>query len=403
MPIALPLGSASSASFASSPRVAASCLVAVLLLLAACSKPEPTPEPIRAVRTLTVSAATTAPTQEFAADVRARVETRLGFRVGGKLVNRPAGLGDTVRAGQVLAQLDPQDLRLAQDAARAGMSAAQVNLDQATADLKRFRELRDQGFISGAELERRETAAKAAQAQLDQARSQLAVQGNQAQYTTLTATASGVITAVEAEPGAVVSSGAPIVRLAHDGPRDVVFAVPEDRVAQVHALAKVPGAFSVRTWGSDQPLPATIHEIAAAADPATRTFLVKVDVGAKASAGLKLGQTATVTLRAPAVGGVTKLPLAAVREEQGASSVWLVDPASMTVRSQPVQVAGADGNDVVIAGGLAPGQVVVTAGVHVLTAGQKVRFYANGGVATAATRTSATVPAGAAATASAPR
>jgi membrane fusion protein, multidrug efflux system len=359
-------------------RPAARVAIVAVFLLGACSKPEPAPEPIRAVRTVTVAAGTTAPTREFAADVRARVETRLGFRVGGKLVSRPAGLGDTVRAGQMLAQLDPQDLRLAQDAARAGVSAAQVNVDQALADLKRFRELRDQGFISGAELERRETAAKAAQAQLDQARSQLAVQGNQAQYTTLTANASGVITAVEAEPGAVVSSGTTIVRLAHDGPRDVVFAVPEDRVAQIRALAKVPGAFSVRTWGSNQTVPATIHEIAAAADPVTRTFLVKVDVGAKASAALKLGQTATVIVSAPAVGGVTKLPLTALREEKGASSVWLVDPVSMTVKSQPVQLAGADGNDVVIAGGLAPGQVVVTAGVHVLSAGQKVKFYANG-------------------------
>jgi membrane fusion protein, multidrug efflux system len=313
------------------------------------------------------------------------VETRLGFRVGGKLVSRSAGLGDAVKSGQVLARLDPQDLRLAQEAARAGVNAAQVNVDQTQADFKRFKELKDQGFISGAELERRDSAYKAAVAQLEQARSQLAVQGNQAAYTTLTATAAGVITAVDAEPGAVVGAGSPIVRLAHDGPRDISFSVSEDRIAQVRALAKVPGAFSVRTWGSSESVPATVHEIAAAADPTTRTFLVKVDVGPKASAALKLGQTATVLLRAPAVGGVTKLPLTALREEKGATTVWLVDTASMSVKPQPVQVAGADGNEAVIAAGLSPGQVVVTAGVHVLSAGQKVKLYTNGGQAPAGT------------------
>jgi membrane fusion protein, multidrug efflux system len=347
---------------------------ALALSLVACSKPEPAAEPIRAVRTLTVATANVAQSQEFAAEVKARVETRLGFRVGGKLVARPAGLGDTVKAGQVLARLDPQDLRLAQDAARAGVAAAQANVDQAQADLRRFKELKDQGFISGAELERRETAAKSAAAQLEQAGSQLAVQGNQAQYTVLAATAAGVITAIEAEPGAVVSAGSTILRLAQDGPRDIVFAVPEDRIAALRALTQVPGAFAVRVWGSRDAVPATIHEIAAAADPVTRTFLVKADVGAKASSALKIGQTATVLMRAPAA-PATKLPLTALREDKGQSSVWLVDTASMTVKAHPVQIAGADGNDAVVSGGLAPGQVVVTAGVHVLTAGQKVKLY----------------------------
>jgi RND family efflux transporter MFP subunit len=361
-----------------------------VLVLAACSRVEPAPEPIRAVRTVTVASQTAGGTWEYAGEVRARTESRLGFRVGGKIVRRAAELGDTVKAGQVLAQLDPQDLKLGQDAARAALVAAQANYDQSAADLKRFRELRDQGFISSADLERRDTTLKAAQAQLDQARAQSSVQGNQAAYAALVADAGGVITGVDAEPGMVVAAGAPVVRLAHAGPRDVVFAVPEDKVGVVKALAAQPGRFKVRLWGaSNDSFAATIREIAAAADPVTRTFLVKADVG---SAAVRIGQTATVLVEAPQTAGVTKLPLSALKEEQGRSVVFLVDRGSMTVRAQPVQIAGAEGNEAVIAGGLQPGQLVVTAGVHVLNAGQKVKFYAESGAApTAAAAVAATL------------
>ncbi len=365
--------------------------VAMSAVLVACSRPAPAPEPVRAVRTLTVDAGTAAGAHEYAAEVRARTESRLGFRVGGKLLQRQAELGQRVKAGQPLAQLDPQDLKLAQEAARAATQAAQVNLDLATSDLRRAKDLFAQGFVSGAEVERRETQLKAAQAQLEQARAQASVQGNQAAYSTLTATAAGVITGVDAEPGAVLAAGAPVVRLAHDGPRDAVFSVPEDAVAPVRALLGRAGALKVRPWGSAQSLPATVREVAAAADPVTRTFLVKADIG---RADLQLGQTATVVLEQPRRDGVVRLPLSAVAQIEGKTAVWLVDAASMTVKVQPVAVAGADGNAVVVASGLQPGQVVVTAGVHTLSPGQKVKYYAAGAVPPAAT--------GAAASAAAP-
>jgi RND family efflux transporter MFP subunit len=277
----------------------------------------------------------------------------------------------------VLAQLDAQDLLLGQDAARAAMSAAQVSHDQAQADYKRFKELRDQGFISSAELERRETALKAAKAQLDQALAQSSVQGNQAGYAVLVADAGGVITGVDAEPGMVVAAGAPVVRLAHDGPRDVVFAVPEDKVETIRQLAALPGRFKVRLWGDNgAPLPAAIREIAGSADPVTRTFLVKADIG---KAPVRLGQTATVLVELPPASGVAKLPLSALKEEQGKTVVWVVDRPSMTVQQQGVTLAGADGNEAVVSAGLVPGQVVVTAGVHVLNPGQKVKFYVDPG------------------------
>ena len=367
-------------------RHALSLVLATLTVLSACSKTETAPDPVRAVRTLTVSPQTAGGVYEYAGEVRARTESRLSFRVGGKMLKRNVDLGDVVKAGQVLAQLDSQDLRLGQDAARATVAMAQASYDQNVADFKRYKNLSDQGFIGPAELDRREMALKTAQAQLDQAKAQSSVQGNQAGYASLVADASGVITGVDLEPGMVASAGTPVLRLAHDGPRDVVFAVPEDKVGLVKALAAQPGRFKVRLWGdATAPLAATIREVSAAADPVTRTFLVKADIGSTAANGVRLGQTATVLVELPQTAGVTKLPLSALREEQGRSTVWLVDRASMTVRSQDVKLAGADGNDAVISAGLAPGQIVVTAGVHVLNPGQKVKFYVDPGAPPAST------------------
>jgi RND family efflux transporter MFP subunit len=346
--------------------------IATAGLFAACSKQEPPPEPVRAVRTMTISADSGGGVHEFAAEVKARTESRLSFRVAGKLVRRAVELGDTVKAGQVLAQLDPQDLRLGQEAAHAALTSAQASHEQAAADYKRFKDLRDQGFISAAELERRETALTSAKAQLDQAKAQAGVQTNQAAYATLVADAPGVITGVDADPGTVVGAGTPVLRLAHEGPRDVVFSVPEDQIGAVRALAGSPGALKVKLWGDGTASPASVREVAAAADPVTRTFLVKADIG---RAQARLGQTAAVMMELPKMVGITKLPLAAVLEQQGKTSVWVVDKAAMTVKAQPIQVAGAEGNSVLVSGGLVPGQIVVTAGVHVLNPGQKVKFY----------------------------
>ncbi|WP_374564307.1 efflux RND transporter periplasmic adaptor subunit [Ideonella sp.] len=363
--------------------------------LAGCAKKEAPPEPVRAVRTVTVSSGETVAAHEYAAEIRARTESRLGFRVGGKLQSRSVNLGDSVKAGQVLAQLDGQDLRLGQEAARAALAAAQTNLDQVTADYKRFKELRDQGFIGAAELERRDTAMKTARAQLDQAKAQASVQGNQAGYASLVAEVAGVVTAVEAEPGQVVGAGTPVVRLAHDGPRDAVFSVPEDRIGALRQLIGKAGGVMLLPWGDGQPVKATVREVAAAADPVTRTFLVKADLG---NAAVRLGQSANVSVPGPAVAGVIRLPLTAVGETKGQTVVWLLDRGTMTVRSQPVVVAGADGNSVVIGQGVKPGDEVVVAGTHVLTAGLKVKPFVETQVASASKviPASASVPAPAA-------
>lgn len=351
------------------------------VVLTACSRSAPEPEPIRAVRTVIVAMDSAVASREFAAELRARSEARLGFRVGGKLVARPAEVGQRVRAGQVLAQLDPEDLRQGQDAARAALRAAQANHEIAAAELERFKGLRDQGFISAAELDRRTLALTSAKAQLDQAQAQATVQRNQAAYATLLATGPGVVVATEAEPGQVVAAGAAVVRLALDGPRDAVFAVPEDSVAPMQALLGRPGALQVRLWSSGAVVPATLRELAAAADPVTRTFQAKADLG---GAAVQLGQTATVLLRAAPAPGLVKLPLTAVTRVQDKTSVWVVDGAAMTVRPVTVDVAGAEDNTALIRAGLSAGQRVVTAGVHTLSPGQKVRLYGAAAAASAA-------------------
>jgi multidrug efflux system membrane fusion protein len=341
------------------------------LSLAACT-PAPAPqEPVRAVKVVTVGASNFESTPEFAGEVRPRIESRLGFRVAGKLVRRQADLGRRVKAGQVLAQLDPQDLRLAADSARAEVAAAMTNRDLAAADFKRYAALKDQNFISAAELERRETTLKATQAQLDQAQAQLSAQRNQAGYATLVADVAGVVTGVDAEPGQVVSAGTPVVRIAQDGPRDVVFSVPEDKVAMVRIGSDV----AIRVWSGNRNLAGKVREVSASADPVTRTFQVKVAIdGPDAPA---LGSTVTVLPQSLGHVGATiiKLPTSALRQEGLATAVWVLDPRTMLLKSQPVQIATADGNEAVIASGLQPGMVVVVAGVHVLSAGQKVTLY----------------------------
>ena len=345
--------------------------IAVVFYLAACSKPAVPEEPIRAVKLQTVGVQAAQATLEYAGEVKARTESRLGFRVGGKLIERPVEVGQHVKAGQLLAQLDPQDLKLAFDAARAQAAAARTTRDLAAADFKRYQSLKEQNFISGAELERRESVLKAAQAQLDQAQAQLSAQGNQATYAALRADVSGVVTAVLAERGQVVTAGAPALQIAQDGARDVVFSVPEDKVAAVKRGSDV----QVRLWSTPGTLKGVVREVAASADPVTRTFAVKVALQAKDD--LALGSTVTVLPASMQHTGmpVIKLPTSALRQEGQATAVWLLDPGSMTVKSQVVQIATADGNDVVVAGGLQPGMQVVVAGVHVLAPGQKVSIF----------------------------
>jgi hypothetical protein len=355
-------------------------VLAAVTALAACSKPVTLEEPVRAVKVVVIAADGIRSGLEYAAEVRPRTESRLGFRVSGKMMRRMVDVGEHVSAGQALATLDGQDFKLSVDAARAQLAAAVANRDLAAADLKRYKDLREQNFISAAELERRDVALKAAQSQVDQAQAQLSAQGNQIAYTTLVADAAGVVTSVDAEPGQVLAAGTPVVRIAQDGARDVVFSVPEDKVAQM----KLGSAVEVRAWASAAVYQGRVREVSASADPVTRTFVVKV--GLNSTEVLALGTTVSVLPKALDRSGpaVMKLPTSALQHDGSAVAVWVLERASMTVRLQPIVIATADGNDVVVASGLQPGMEVVSAGVHVLSPGQKVTVYQEKSLSTGA-------------------
>ena len=346
-------------------------VIVACLLLQACSKPVPAEEPVRAVKVLTVGLDAMQSGAEYAGEVRSRVESRLGFRVSGKLLRRNVEMGQHVRAGELLAQLDPQDFKLAADGARAQLAAAATNRDLALADYKRYKDLREQNFISAAELERRDTALKAAQAQVDQAQAQLAGLGNQTGYANLVADVAGVVTSVDAEPGQVLAAGTPVLRIAQDGPRDVVFAVPEDKVGKL----KVGSQVLVQAWAEQKSASAVVREVAASADAVTRTYTVKV--GLTGSENWPLGSTVTVAPKALDRSGpsVIKLPTSALQHDGEKAAVWVLEKATMTVRLQPIAITTADGNEVVVSRGLEPGMQVVSVGAHVLNPGQKVTIY----------------------------
>lgn len=345
-------------------------LLSAVLLLGACSRNEKAPEPVRAVKLIALGATDAAASQEYAGEVRAQVESRLGLQVAGKLLSRKVQVGDKVRKGQLLAEIDAQDYLLAAGAAQAQLRSAQAQLDVAKADFDRFEALFKQGFISQAELERRRAALTAAQAQHEQARSQAQVQEHQAGYARLLATHDGVVTAIEAEEGQVVAAGQAIVRVAQLGAQDAVFAVPEQSVSAL----RVGQEMQVRWPATGQQWPAKVREVGASADAATRTFTVKLAL--PAAAGVPLGST--VHVLAPQAKGqqhTLLLPLTALRQQGDGSAVWVFDEAAMVVRSQTVKLGAVQGNDVEIVQGLQAGQKVVVAGVHVLADGQKVSVY----------------------------
>jgi len=343
------------------------------LLLAACSKPVEKTEDVRPVRALLVSASNVDVNAEFSGEVRARVESRLGFRVGGKITARKVDPGTVVKRGQVLMQLDPRDLRLSQEQSKAALRAAETTRNLAKAELKRYQELRVKNFVSQAVLDEKLAAWSAAQANVDSAQAAYFGQANQAGYASLLADVDGVVTGVDADVGQVVAPGTPVVRLAKTSEKEIVIGLPEDKVDTMRKVADV----SVRLWARpDVVIPGKVREVSPVADPATRTYAVKVSIPDSAQ-DVKLGMTALVQFSSTTPTARIRLPLTALHHENDTTSVWVVENGA--VRMVPVQIGGVAGNDVLVAGGIKPGQTVVTAGVNLLKAGQKVKILAQEG------------------------
>ena len=354
--------------------LAAAALTISLATLAGCSREAPPPDDVRPVRALTVTAGGARATAEFSGDVRPRYESRLGFRVGGKISARKVDVGASVKRGSLLMQLDPQDLRLGQAQAQANLRTAQTNSDLARAELKRYQDLRGQNFVSQAVLDQKIAAARASQSSVEAAHAQLREQANQTGYANLESDTDGVVTAIDAEVGQVVAPGAPVVRVARTDEKEVVFGVPEDQVDELRHGGEV----RVRLWADpNRSIAGRIREVSPVADPATRTYTVKVSIPANDEA--RLGMTAVVQLvrkGAAGAGAQVRVPLSSLVQNKGASAVWVIENANgaQQVRLQPVQVGGVAGNDVQLSSGVRPGQTVVTAGVNLLKNGQKVKI-----------------------------
>ncbi|NRR30530.1 efflux RND transporter periplasmic adaptor subunit [Oxalobacteraceae bacterium] len=346
-------------------------LVTAAALLSACAKPPEKTEDIRPVRAIVLSSSDVAVNAEFSGEVRARVESRLGFRVGGKIVARKVDVGTVVKHGQVLMQLDPQDLQLSQAQAMAGLRAAETNRDLARAELKRYQELRAKNFVSQAVLDTKDSAFKSAQASVDSAQAAYRGQSNQAGYATLVSDADGVVTAVDAEVGQVVTPGTPVVRVAKAGEKEIVIGLPEDKVETLRRISDV----QVRLWANPKDVVAgKIREISPVADPATRTYTAKVTIPDTLSEA-RLGMTAVVQFASKTPTPQIKVPLTALFYEKATTSVWVVEGGA--VRLVPVTIGGAAGNELILASGVKAGQTVVTAGVNLLKPGQKVKILGN--------------------------
>ncbi len=325
----------------------------------------------RPVRVQTVEMQPSGLTLSFSGAVHARTLADLGCRVGGKIVERPVEVGDHVKAGQVLARLDDSDLRLSAENDQNAVAAAQADAAQARADLARYAALgRASPSYLPSEYDRRVALSRMADARLAQAVRQLGLARHQLAYGTLVADVDGVVTALPVEVGQVVTAGQTVASVAH-GALEVWVDVPENRLAAVRAARA-----TVSPW-SDPALhmPGTIRELGALADAATRTFTVKVALPAGPSV-LALGMTMTVEFAAPGSGAVARMPAASLTDASGLPAVWVLgDDAHAHLRR--ITVSGYDGDgDVMISGGLAAGERVITAGADLVDPDMRLTAWA---------------------------
>jgi multidrug efflux system membrane fusion protein len=349
------------------------CLLLPLMMFLGCTpQDKQSQQVIRPVKVVRIGDEAAAGVMSFAGEVRARYETTLAFRVSGKMIDRLVEVGDRVHKGQRLARLDSNDYQLGRDALNAQLKSARAEQDFARDDLTRYRELLNERVISPAEFDRHDTAYITARERVAVLHAQLNQATNQLQYTDLLADRDGVVTALEAEIGEVVTAGQPIVKLARLDEKEIHIDIPEQRVAEIELHQKV----RVTLWASgDKQIQARIREIAAAAAPASRTYRVKTTL-LEGQDEVRLGKTATVWIPVTTSPRLA-VPLSAVftpQNEPERPRVWLVNEEASTVRSVPVQLGESlDGEHIVVAG-VVSGQLVVSAGVQRLAEGQAVRL-----------------------------
>lgn len=349
-------------------------LLGALIAIAACDKKqESAPQP-RLVNVVRVSVDAADGDVAYSGEVRARYETNLSFRVAGKIVARNVEVGSTVRAGAVLARLDPEDQQLNTRSAQSQLEAAKSEFEQAKAELERYTDLLKKNFISQAEYDRRLNAFNVAKARLEQAEAQLSVSKNQAGYTELVADHGGVVTAILAEVGQVVAAGQAVMKLARTDEKEVVISIPENRLAELNAARDI----SITLWADPlKTYRGRVREVSPSADPVTRTYAARISI-LDADPAVSLGMTANVYLKGIQRGAAMLLPATALFQDDAEAAVWVVDPSTGQVKLVPVEVGEYVEDRVAILSGLKAGDIVVRAGVHKLFAGEKVRIAGDG-------------------------
>lgn len=343
-------------------------VVAVSVSLSACKSSGLSDDP--RTRTPLVEVAEVQPADPGAAGftglVAARVQSSLGFRVPGKIVERLVDTGQTVRRGQVLMRIDAADFEHAVAAQAGAVAAAKARAVQASADEDRYRDLVASGAVSRSAYDQAKQAADSARALLAAAEAQLRVTADERAYSTLLADSDGVVMETLAEPGQYVAAGQTVLRLAHAGPREAAVSLPETVRPAIGSLAE--GSI----YGSPQRVPARLRQLSDSADPLTRTYEARYVLegpGAQAP----LGATATIHLRSAASGRDMAVPLGAIDDDGRRSGVWMLDARGSAVSFRPVRIVRLEGERAIVADGVRVGDRIVALGGHALHDGERVR------------------------------
>lgn len=350
---------------------AAGLTLTAALLLSGCGDQSAAQKPERARRpvlTERVRFEARGEARTFVAQIRPRIESDLGFRVTGKVARRLVEVGERVVPGQPLASLDDTDLRLQLEQADAEVKAAAGNLAQSAAEERRIQDLRSKGWSTESAFDKQRAAADEARGRKAKADRALSLAQNALGYATLVSDTAGVVTAALIEPGLVVSAGQPAVRVARLEDKEALVAIPEGQVAALKSATA-----SLSLWNNPAKLyRSALRELAPSADAATRTYAARFSIP-DAGDDVQFGMTATVTIVDAGGGRIARLPLSALFNQGAGPCLWVVDPGTGVLTLKPVEVAAYDAVSVLIKGGVADNEYVVTLGVQKLDPGQKVK------------------------------
>jgi membrane fusion protein, multidrug efflux system len=343
---------------------------ALAVVLAGCEPAtEAYPPAPRPVRTVTAEQGHVGEQVVLTGQISAENEAALAFRIGGRILERLADVGDRVEPDQVLAKLDPQDELNALRSAKAALAAAQGQLVEVSNNFDRQETLLERGFTTKVLFDQAHQALRTTQSRVDDAQAQLQMAEDRVSYTQLKANVTGAITARGAESGEVVQPGQMIFQVARQDGRDAVFDVPAQVIRMAPPDPKIvvslTDAPSITTFGR-------VRQVDPQADPTTRTFRVRVSL-IDPPAAMRLGATVSGSMQLEATPGIT-IPATALTSYNNHPAVWIVDPSKLTVSLRNVEVQRFDPGTVIVSQGLDGGEIVVTAGIQALYPGRKVRL-----------------------------